>query len=165
MFWKGNNRLWCRNKVFFGTSFFALFFTITIIIVNALLFFLFTMDYYEHNYSYALLIPPVYLHIATISFLWIASSMDPGIIPRRIVRMHRRYNGDEIFYRINNLSDNFRLKFWSTWFIFRPARASHWAVCDNCVLRWDHHCPWMGTCIGRRNFKYFYFFLIHISLS
>lgn len=63
------------------------------------------------TYTYALLIPPLYLNIATISFLWIASSMDPGIIPRRIVRMHRRYNGDEIFYRINNLSDNFRLKF------------------------------------------------------
>ena len=165
MFWKGNNRIWWRNKIFFGTSYWALFWTIGLISINAIIYFWFTMDYYQANYTPAILIPPLYLHIATITFLLIASSMDPGIIPRRIVRMHRRYNGDNIFYVVNNLSDNFRLKFCPTCFIFRPARASHWAICDNCVSRWDHHCPWMGTCIGRRNFKYFYYFLVHIALS
>lgn len=49
--------------------------------------------------------------------------------------------------------------------IVRPFRASHCKDCDNCIERLDHHCPWLGGCIGKKNYIYFYFFLLFLVIS
>ncbi|SGY50503.1 BQ5605_C001g00891 [Microbotryum silenes-dioicae] len=41
----------------------------------------------------------------------------------------------------------------------RPFRSHRCKHCAAVVLKMDHHCPWVGTCVGARNYKYFYNFL------
>lgn len=44
---------------------------------------------------------------------------------------------------------------------FKPDRCHHCRVCRVCVLRMDHHCPWIYNCVGFCNHKYFFLLLLY----
>ncbi|KAF8342352.1 DHHC palmitoyltransferase-domain-containing protein [Cantharellus anzutake] len=42
--------------------------------------------------------------------------------------------------------------------IIKPPRTHHCRICGTCVLMFDHHCPWIGQCVGAGNRRFFLLF-------
>ena len=105
----------------------------------------------------------------TLFFLLICIFSDPGVLPKS--NNHSLYGKDfktvflsnkKMYYFIRGRK--FKVRFCNTCYIFRGPAVSHCKKCDNCVENFDHHCPWLGNCIGKNNYFYFFLFLIFCNV-
>ncbi|KAM6900211.1 palmitoyltransferase ZDHHC23-B [Xenentodon cancila] len=49
--------------------------------------------------------------------------------------------------------------------VARPPRAGHCRICGVCVLRLDHHCVWINSCVGQANHRSFLLTLVFFLLT
>ena len=73
---------------------------------------------------------------------------------------------DNMDIEIENLDDDeddeivlfVEYKYCTICHIEQPLRCKHCKHCDQCIATHDHHCPWIGNCVGERNrFTFFWF--------
>ncbi|KHG04996.1 Palmitoyltransferase AKR1 [Gossypium arboreum] len=91
------------------------------------------------------------------------SSKDPGYIKMN-VHDPQNMKDDEPLLKIETNNPSLLAGNWSqlcaTCKIVRPLRAKHCSTCDRCVEQFDHHCPWVSNCVGKRNKWDFILFLV-----
>jgi palmitoyltransferase len=47
----------------------------------------------------------------------------------------------------------------------KPERTHHCSICKVCILKFDHHCPWLNQCVGTGNERYFVLFMVWLSIG
>ena len=61
--------------------------------------------------------------------------------------------------RSEQVEDSVELRFCTMCQLTQPIRTKHCSDCNSCVRTYDHHCPWIGTCVGERNRHLFLVYL------
>jgi len=92
---------------------------------------------------------------ATLVCLFIVSSQDPGVVaePRSRDALESPMPEGATLSEGSVCS---KCRIWKP----RGMEIQHCNTCQVCIWGYDHHCPWMGKCIGGRTAKAFYGFLI-----
>jgi len=83
-----------------------------------------------------------YLLVNIVYNYWMASHIHPGNPPKSLC--------PPVCYSCEN---------------HKPFNAHHCSICDECVMEMDHHCVWIGQCVGARNHRHFLQFLAFLTVG
>ncbi|XP_076876707.1 palmitoyltransferase ZDHHC8B [Brachyhypopomus gauderio] len=129
------------------------------------LFFAFTCPWLVENISFALPACVGVTFLFVMANFTMATFMDAGVLPRAADDEDKEDDLCAPLYKnVDVRGVQVRMKWCPSCHFYRPPRCSHCSVCDHCVEDFDHHCPWVNNCIGRRNYRCFLLFLLSLSI-
>ncbi|KAG2327891.1 hypothetical protein Bca4012_036929 [Brassica carinata] len=181
--WKGDNVFCFGGRLVFGPDARTILITIFLITAPVIIFCVFVgrkfIDDFPHHRGVSVLAIAIGLNLLDLIFLFLTSGRDPGIIPRNLFPPEPEgveSNGEPRLAHtptqsrlprtkemiVNGIA--VKIKYCDTCMLYRPPRASHCSICDNCVEKFDHHCPWLGQCIGLRNYRFYFMFVLCSAL-
>jgi len=124
-----------------------IFFSILFIFINCGFLFLF-IGYYQYI--------PLYLFISGIIiyfiFIFVYTKLfitNPGFAENIQERK------DDEFYLYCKLCDIY---------VNKKSKTAHCSKCGLCIEEFNHHCDWIGKCIGKKNLYQFYFIIFWICI-
>jgi palmitoyltransferase ZDHHC9/14/18 len=170
-FWQGKSRFFCKGSLITGPDWYKGVLTGSFTMLISCLLYAYPFNFFVQRENY----PPIVIFTAllpvTMYYLFAVATRDPGYIPRQSSVFATKAN-DALNEYITSLKPLIlqhkgtiiKMKFCKTCMLFRPPRGSHCSICDLCVEEFDHHCPWIGNCVGKRNYFYFFKFLLSINL-
>ncbi|CAF2085124.1 hypothetical protein BRARA_F01650 [Brassica rapa] len=181
--WKGNNVFFFGGRLVFGPDARSILITIFLITAPVIIFCVFVgrkfVDDFPHHRGVSVLAVAIGLNLLDLIFLLVTSGRDPGIIPRNLyppepegieIGGEPRLAHTPTQSRLPRTKDmivngiTVKIKYCDTCMLYRPPRASHCSICNNCVEKFDHHCPWLGQCIGLRNYRFYFMFILCSAL-
>ncbi|KAL3655004.1 putative protein S-acyltransferase 7 [Castilleja foliolosa] len=174
--WEGSNIFCLGGRFVFGPDVRSVFWTISLIVAPASVFCVFVarklMDDFAGGWGIVIMVVFIVFTFYVLVLLLLTSGRDPGIIPRNAhpPEPERQENNMELTPRLPRTKDviingvTVKVKYCDTCKLYRPPRCSHCSICDNCVEQFDHHCPWVGQCIGLRNYRFFFMFVFSTML-
>uniref|UniRef100_A0A0E0NAU6 S-acyltransferase n=1 Tax=Oryza rufipogon TaxID=4529 RepID=A0A0E0NAU6_ORYRU len=109
----------------------------------------------------------IFLATAGLVMFYKCSRKDPGYIDKN-TRDAQNQRDDEPLLKRGLDNPELLAGNWSqlciTCKIVRPVRSKHCSTCDRCVEQFDHHCPWVSNCIGKKNkWEFFMFLILEVS--
>lgn len=162
----GNNYLWWKKKLMWGTSKWApgLAYFFYVILLPILVF---TIVCSSMDLTPALICSLLGFFITSLSSIpfFLVAGMDPGINPwRRFSGNSKLWSFTSYRYKMNFYQNGFvdhgYLEYWTYCYGFKPLGTVHWLEWDQWVRKVYLHHPFFLKWIGQRNFHYYFLWLI-----
>lgn len=108
-----------------------------------------------------LLMSHLIINICTWMFFFQAYRADPGICTDG----EKEYDLAVEAIAVNGQMANVQRPLCHTCHVQRPLRAKHCRICKHCVSEFDHHCPFLGNCVGKSNYGSFFAFISFLVVN
>ncbi|MCJ8749692.1 hypothetical protein PDJAM_G00179230 [Pangasius djambal] len=144
----GKNRFYCDGRIMVARQSGVLPLTMGLILVTSGLFFVFDCPFLVEHLTGCIPVIGGVLFVFVVISLLQTSFTDPGILPRATPE-----EAADIEKQIDNPN--------GCTSSYRPPPRTKEVVINQ--QRFDHHCPWVGNCVGKRNYRFFYMFIVSLS--